>query len=246
MTNAGVTIVEEILVPYEHVRKGRQNEKLRDLWASYWGTTYATSQFWFAYAQYYAKLEELDQQLQVYAKDERSKQLFGGAVSRLRAHYDVGYLANTTSNIASLDETFNIIHLASALLPKTLNEPIEVSTAESISTQIRQLIDELEGSDLSDDLKRFLKSQFVLLLWAASNYNTVGIDGLSKVYGMVASEFMRVWGKKESGTRPDDPWWKSARAKLKLIGEGVIWSEKLASGAEKLLSHGDDLANLIT
>lgn len=246
MSGTGITIVQEVLIPYEHVRRVNPSHKLQNLWAAYWGTQFATSEFWFSYAQYCMKLEELGRQLNVYAKDERSRELFLGALERLKAHFNVSYLAHNASNIAGLDETFNIIYLSSAILPPSRNKPVEPATAEAIAIQIDEMVEQLSESDIPDDVQAFLKSQFVILKWAACNYQSIGIDGLSKAYGMVASEFMRVWGGEQSEKANKDPWWKGARDKMKLIGEGVIWSEKLASGAEKLIGHADDVAGLFT
>ncbi|NYT39286.1 hypothetical protein HZY97_00815 [Sphingomonas sp. R-74633] len=247
MTVAGAaTLAGEILEAYEAIRKGRQNRDLRDEWAEFWGTQYGTGEFWFAYAQFAAKLDDLRSQIEESVKDERSKELFLGALRRMRASYDVIYLQNNVSNIAQLDETFNIIHLASNVLPMNTRSNIETVTVEAVAAQIAELIDGIEGADFDGQLARFLRGQLTFLHWAVENYPSLGIAGLSKAYGMVASEFARAWSNRAEGDEVKEKWWEKTRKGLKLVGEGVIWGEKVAAGAEKLLTHADDIAGIIS
>lgn len=245
--SGATTLAGEILASYEAVRRhSPQNEAISKAWAMYWGTHYGSREFWFAYAEYLGKLTDLDRQIELFCKDTRSLQLFSNALTRLRASFDPIYLQNQTAQLSNLDETFNIIHLASAILPTTMNDPIEPLTIEGIGKMLDEMMGELERAEIDSQLSQFLRGNMSFLRWAVANYATLGTDGLSKAYGLVASEFIRAWGKRAPENPSSESWWQSARSKMKLIGEGVIWSEKLASGAEKLLTHGDDVINLLT
>ena len=240
-------LVGEVLQPYEWVRgQAATGMAIQELWAQYWGANYGSAEFWFAYAKYKTKLENLAVLLEKYSKDERSKALFVGAVSRLTGFFTPLYMQNAVSNLTQLDETFNIIHIASAMIPDVPKAKIEAATIDAIREDVSNLIAELDGVEMELQLKLFLKSNFTFLRWAINNYDKVGIDGLSKAYGMVASEFMRAWGDQNTEPAKAEPWWQNAKAKLKLIGEGVIWSEKFASGADKLLTHADDIVDALT
>jgi hypothetical protein len=243
--SAATTLVAEILEPYETVSRASKQRIIRDVWASYWNTQYASSEFWFAYSQYVSKLEDLKWQIGQYSKDDRSPELFIGAVKRLEAYFDVVYIQNQVNNLLSLSETFNIIHLASAIVPASSDGTIEIATIKSIVNQLEELIGQLNETDLDLSLKKFLGANFSFLRWAAANYETLGVSGLSKAYGMVASEFMRAWGRRDQQDTASEGFWQSARKKLKLIGEGVIWTEKIVAGSEKLIGHVDDIAGLL-
>jgi hypothetical protein len=239
-------LVGEILEPYEWVRKQTTTSlPIQEVWARYWGTRYGTSEFWFAYANYKGKLDTLSELLVFYSKDPRSLELFVSAVARLAAHYDVVYLRNEVRNLAQLDETFNIVHLASTVLPVHGSKRVEPVTIDAIAEDIADLLKQLDEASIEPQIKAFLKVNFVFLQWAIKNYRQIGIDGLSKAYGSVASEFMRVYSDQEPEKKAE-PWWGKAKKNLKLIGEGVLWTEKLAGGAEKLLSHADDVIGIIS
>lgn len=240
------TIVGEVLDPFETVKKFQDpSAKSRTVWARYWGTTYGTSPFWFAYAQFLAKVDVLYEQLDHHSKDQRSRDLFLGAVDRLKSQLEVTALNNPISHMAGLDETFNIIYLSASILPNSMNDRIENATVDTIVADLSELLTELEAADMDAQLRAFLRGQFEFLKWAAANYAALGIDGLSKAYGMVTSEFMRAWGKQEEPAPTAAAWWQKARGKLELVGKGVIWSEKVASGAEKLLTHADKITDAL-
>ncbi|VXD02892.1 hypothetical protein [Sphingomonas sp. 8AM] len=242
------SLISDVLVPYETVKRNPQpNVLLQVAWANYWGTEYGSSAFWFAYSQYLEKFERLSVEIVARAKDDRSRSLFLSAINKLKGPLDASYLGSSVSSLAGLDETFNIIHLANSIIPEKAAPTIEVATLQAVVARLVELREGLAESEIDVDLKTFLRSQLVFLEWAAANFEALGIEGLSKAYGMVASEVVRTWGV--AATSEDvssDPWWGKARATLRLIGEGVIWSEKVAGGADKLLGFPEHLSKAIT
>jgi hypothetical protein len=243
---SGRSLAAEIVSTFEAFA-GMGNVALITAWANHLHTSPGSPEFFQGIAQVASNLDRLKAEVEAATLSDKSRALYLDAVAIFRQFVSIGALANnTTAHIANQTESFNLLHLLEDVLPSLDVRVINPITLEAVKSDLEELAASLEDAEIDARLKAFLRRQIADLLWAVTNFDVIGLDGLSRVYGAVLSEVHRAAGMKGADAPAARSWLGKARAFGKKMGAGVIFASAVLGAADGAIEHGSHLIDFIS
>lgn len=224
------------------IRTG-QNQRVADAWAAHFDVAVGTPIFFRAISLVIQNVIDVQEELTGSRISDKAKGLYLGATQKLLpfCHPEQFYHVHT-DQLNQASDAIDLIHLASDALPMiAAPNPIAINAIIEEVFELRILIDGLEADP---KFKAFLLAQVDNLLVALRSFDTLGVEGLSVIFGSVASEIARAGGK-VSGMPAETASAVSKFVKLlKKVGAGIIFTGAVVSGAHELLTDGTELLGL--
>lgn len=221
-----------------------QNRRAADAWADHFGVAINTPIFFRAISVVIQNATELQQELSNSGLSEKAKGLYIGATHRLWPYFNPEQFYNAnTDQLNQSNDAIDLLHLAADALPAAAEpNPIAISAVIEEVSELREMIAKL---DAEPKLKAFLLAQVDTLLVALRSFDTIGVEGLSIIYGSVASEVARAGGQTVGMPKQTISAISKFVKVLKKVGAGIIFTGAVVGGAHEMLTNGTELLGLI-
>lgn len=219
------------------------NRRAADAWAAHFNVAVSTPLFFRAISLVIQNATDLQNEISYSVLSDKAKGLYIGATHRLWPFISPEqFYAVNTDQLNQSSDAIDLIHLAADALPALAEpNPIAISAVIEEVTELRVMIEQL---DTDPKLKAFLLAQVDTLLVALRSFETIGVEGLSIIFGSVASEVARVGGQ-SSGMPKETVSTVSKLVKLlKKVGAGIIFTGAVVSGAHEILMDGTEILGL--
>jgi len=216
-------------------------------WAEAFSVPEDSSRLYEALLQITQGLEQLETELDASPLKSANKDLYRGAISTLREYCKPRGLSRMTVEMLSKNvESIYRVQMLDDVLPLLDDRQVD---ADSLA-EVRELIDDAlratAAPDIEPQLAAFLRLQLTRLLWAIDNVGVVGIEGLSRAFGSAAAELCRAEGMKGAKSETARAWFGVAKNALAILGGAVIFTGTASESADKAITHGAHIVEVLT
>ena len=205
-----------------------------------------TERFYLVLASLRSKCDQLARDISASPLKESSKGLYLGAVATLSRYIGVDAMFDlSTDELRSESQAFQYLTLVDDFLApldfRVVPKPILIELGDKASS----ILADLQGAGLEPRLTAFLQAQISQFIWALQNYEALGIDGVSRAWGSMASELMRSQGMHGSTAPQAKSWFKKAVPIVGYIGVVVTTASATVERADNLLTHGSHIMEVL-
>lgn len=220
---------------------------LDQYWSLKLGVSPESSDLSLAVSALQMKMEKLIDVISTADLSDRAKNLYMNAANELKVFFYVTRLSNYgTKQIAEKRQLIDILFLAADALPGDSMPEINQITIDVIVTELCELIDDIENSEIDGNLKNQILSNLNTLLMAVRCYKLLGPDGASRVYGAACAEIARINIDTPDIKLPEKSAIKKALEVAKKVGTALVWVAGVVSAANGIITDGSDILGLST
>jgi hypothetical protein len=225
----------------------RQNMHLDNAWAQMFDVSKSSQEFYSGLGAISHSLDNLEAEIGGSKLRQASKDLYGGAVKALRQYVLIERLQSlTTDNLKKELDAFRLLTLLDDVLEPTANRQVLIGTLEEWHAALDDLISSASEALDNPVLREFVIRQLSSLQWAIRNYDSLGIEGVSRAYGAMAAELARSQGMRGAQTNEARGWYQRAKKPIVALGIGIAATSVVVEKADNLLTHGGHIYEVVT
>lgn len=218
---------------------------LAQYWAEKLGCPQQSADLCLTLSAMLAKTETIKSLLEEANLTERTKSLYGSALSTCAQFVHPQMIHSLQcANVAQNRQQVELLYLAADTLPKGMApDPADISLDQFIS-EVSEMLDDLGRVDMDPLLRRLLATQLSTLLMALHAYPTLGISGVTRIFGATAAEIARL----DRTIPPEKGETKSIFQKVIKVavklGAALAWANAFSGNVDGLLTHGSEILGL--
>jgi hypothetical protein len=237
----------EIVSALEAIVSGSDTSlDMQSAWARLLSSAPNRSEFILAMSAMLAKFEDVEEEILAAKLSEAARGLYMKAIGTLRSYADPFALhGRRISDLGAQREQINILHLAADTLPQVAGPDVPLSTLESLILSLEEILAGLDEYSLDDPLRQLLKVQLSTLIMGLRSYGTLGPSGLTRIYGAVFAELVRLYPTARAAPDTSKSAFSNAIRVVKKIGAVVVWAGAVVGGANTLIGDGSEIWGFI-
>lgn len=237
----------ELVSIFKALRDRPANMQLDDAWADLLQIKKSSRSFYESIGAIADSLDRLEQEIHASRLKEASKQTYLEAADDLRRYVAIDQIRTLTSDhLKNEEDAFRLLTLLDDVLEPIGNRGIPHKVLAEWQETLSSLILDASTSIQNPALREFVINQISSVYWAISNYDYIGIDGISRNYGAMAAELARSRGMKGAGEAETKSWYQRAKKPIIALGIGIAAAGAVVEQADNLLTHGGNVYEALT
>lgn len=240
------TLATEVRELFELIA-GNPDRVMQDAFAYHTKTAVGSDKFFLALSAVKANCNQLIADISASALKQRSKDLYTGAVTTLSNYLTLPSLQNEINlNLRAETQAFEYLALVDDNIKPLDRRDTSEDFLTGLGEQARKMLTDLEESGIEPRLKAFLAAQISNFIWCLANYRVLGIEGVTRGFGAMASEIARSQGMQGARKAEAQRWYSKVVPVLGAIGLAVTSVSATMEQADNLLTHSEHIVKVVT
>lgn len=235
----------EVVSTLENLIQGDPNSALPNAWARLLKVEPDRASFALAISAVLSKFDALEDELARADLSDRARSLYTAALGSLRPLVDPLTMAGKrVAELSKHRQQLDILHLAVDALHSVPAPDIPEVEKADLVRKFQELLAEVSESEIEAGLKRLLLAHLTTLLNALLTYETLGVHGLARVYGVIAAELMVLNPVAEKAPEATRSIYAKAYKLAKRVGGVIVWASAVAEGTSALVDNTSEIFGL--
>lgn len=238
--------VIELAEAFDAMAKKEGNHTVSVYWAGVFQCDDGSPDLFIAVAALHAKLRKAISVIEASDMKERSKGLFLQALHALQPYVVASQISNTERrHISAQRQNIDVLFLAGDVYPDEAAPVINPLTLQALEEELRELVREVQRSDMPMLLRHAVETQLSTLLLAVRGYDVLGQEGFAKIYGSAAFGLTQAAQAAPPADANSTSLFKKALGVCKKAGAALVWASATTAAVHGILESGADIGGQI-